>query len=218
MDITILILTYNRPQFSKIISHNINIQDYGNIKEVIVLDDGSQQLDLSINYPIKYIQKKNKMTIGMKRNMLIKECKTKLFCFMDDDDIYFPTYISHSIDVLTSNKKYFIVGSTDMLFYFKNLNGFGFMSCSKISLPHEATFVGYTKYMKSMKFKNNSAGEGAIFKDNTSNLGLTDIDKCMMCIVHDNNTIPKMKWYKEEQNKHYETLYRTKIQKHLDLL
>ena len=100
------------------------------IQEVIVFDDGDkeQKLQLDVRYPVKYFNVGN-MTIGKKRNLMLKKCVTKYAVFMDTDDIYLPTYISHAISLF--DKKTKIVGSADMLFYFTNVNRFDVMNCEK---------------------------------------------------------------------------------------
>ena len=54
-----------------------------------------------------------KIDIGVKRNALVKMSKNKICIMMDDDDIYFSSYIKHSIDVLKKNKVG-MVGSNHM--------------------------------------------------------------------------------------------------------
>ena len=58
MSVSIIIPTYNRKKFEKLIEYNINCQDYPNIVEVVIADDGdeSEALELNIKYPIKYIK------------------------------------------------------------------------------------------------------------------------------------------------------------------
>lgn len=219
MSISILIITKNRARFSDLVTYNINTQTYKNIAEIIVLDDGITPLDLrGCIYNVKYISKNESMTIGQKRNYLIKECKTKYFCFMDDDDFYMPEYIEYSMSVLLSQKKYKIVGSTEMNFYYEKIKGYGRMSCSTIWLPHEATFVGETKFVKTHKFKNTNAGEGNFLQDLTGFLGLTDIDKCMVCLVHGANTINKDRWYIPLKDEYYKSKFSKKIENHIKLI
>ena len=55
--VTILIPTFNRAKFSKLIVHNINCQTYPCIEKIIVADDGDEHLDLSgCKYDIEYIE------------------------------------------------------------------------------------------------------------------------------------------------------------------
>lgn len=221
-NLTILIATYNRAKYSDLVAYNINHQTYKGIKEIIILDDGVEQLDIMDQciYPIRYIKKNTRLSIGQKRNMLINECKTKYFAFMDDDDVYFPSYIEYSLKLLQSNPKFKIVGSTEMIFYFEKYKEYSGMSCSQINLPHEATFVGYTKFMKANKFTNTNTGEGNCLIHMTKFIGLSEIDKCMCCLVHSSNTINKEQWRcnDEKHKEYYKLQIQDKIRNHLEIL
>ena len=45
------------------------------------------------NLKINYKYETQKRDIGVKRNALVKSSKNKICVMMDDDDIYFPSYI-----------------------------------------------------------------------------------------------------------------------------
>lgn len=213
MSVSILIPTYNRARFSNLLSYNIRIQDYTNIKEVIIADDGTQPLMLNIPYKIRYLKCK-RMTIGEKRNYLIKHATGKYSAFMDDDDIYFETYLSHSIEVLERQDKTRVVGSSDMLFYFLEEKKTAKMMCSQIHLLHEATLVFDTKFVKhNMKFGNNSAGEGKDFLENfIPYVEETDIHLVMCCLGHSKNTVNKKPWLNYGNNP------TIKIDNHLEVI
>ena len=199
MSVSILIPCYKRKEFSKLISYNINIQTYKNIKEIIVIDeDGSDGLDLNINknhIKILFLKCDERLTIGEKRNRLIKASSSKYSIFFDTDDFYFENYISSSIQHLETNKNKKIVGSADMLFYYKNDNSTSKMSCIKLSLIHEATLCCETKWFKkNIKFLNKSNGEGDVFKSHIDKIIENDINNIMVCFCHENNTIDKNRW------------------------
>ena len=124
--ISILIPTYNRSKFIQLCIMNILRQDYPKeLLEVIILDDGetpfieNEEYMKKVLFPIKlnYIKQKQRLTIGEKRNKLIKLSKNKIVCFMDDDDIYLPTYMSYSYQTLKNNKAG-LVGSNQMMFIY----------------------------------------------------------------------------------------------------
>jgi len=53
MSVSIVVPTYNRKRFEKLLTHNINTQTYFNIVEVIVLDDGDDEpLCIKTKYPV----------------------------------------------------------------------------------------------------------------------------------------------------------------------
>jgi teichuronic acid biosynthesis glycosyltransferase TuaG len=116
MSVSIIIPTYNRKKFERLIEYNINCQDYSNILEVVIADDGDedQRLELNVKYPIKYI-KCGRMKIGEKRNLLVSQSKGEFIAHMDTDDIYFSTYISYTMSVLEKTKKD-VAGTADMVF------------------------------------------------------------------------------------------------------
>ena len=112
--VDILIPTYNRKKFEKLITHNISIQSYPLIKNIIVADDSD--IDLPLYLPTKYnlnYYKVERMSIGAKRNFLLSKSTSRYVAFLDTDDFYNCNYISHSIHTLLMSGKS-ITGSSDM--------------------------------------------------------------------------------------------------------
>ena len=186
MSVSILIPTYNRKKFEKLIEHNINCQKFPFIKEVIIGDDGDEKLELDIKYPIKYI-KMPRVSIGEKRNRLVEESTTEFSAFMDTDDIYHPNYIAVSVyNLLTTGKS--ISGSSNMLIVNKEQEVFA-QVCSLSTKLNEATLV----FRKKLKFEDLSSGEGKNalpIKDVVE----TSIGDIMLCVCHDSNTVEKKVW------------------------
>ncbi len=210
--ISILVPTYNRRKFLPLLLHNIKTQDYPHDLLTLVIDDDGDESFIADEgldevrqylYPIKllYIKNKKRRNIGTKRNNLIKSCPTKIFCMMDDDDIYLPTYISYSYKVLKDNK-YGCVGSDKMLFTMsdKNFDIHAIDCGNNKGLIHEATIMATKKwYNGSCKFASNSKGEGAkLFNGQDKLVGITDIRNVMICIQHKNNTVDKMQFARED--------------------
>ena len=209
-EITILVPTWNRSKFLSLFLMNIKSQNYPHNKlKLIIDDDGDTPFIDDIDAvrrilhptPVRYIKDKPKRTIGKKRNDMIKACDTKIFCFMDDDDIYLPTYISHSYTTMMNNKVG-CVGSDKMLFCMSNMDyGVYAINCGNtVKLIHEATIMATKKWFKaSCKFGDNSMGEGKnLFVGHEKNVAITDITKVMVCLAHDGNTVSKTHFAKPE--------------------
>jgi len=202
--ISILTPTYNRSNFLPLIRYNIKNQLYDHSKlEWFIYDDGQipfftkETLQSTREYlhPIKinYLYDHKKQSIGFKRNYLVKNATHKVIAMMDDDDIYFPTYIS-SYYKLLKEKNVGLVGSPEMLFVYPNLNYLiTFIKCSAERQIHEATMLFTKKYYNTMPgFDNSSRGEGAKLIDyNEKNVHMAPVSDCMICISHNNNTITK---------------------------
>lgn len=217
-EITILIPSFNRRKFLPLIVKNLKTQDYPhNLLTVIIDDDGEDKLitsDAELKLikehiaPIKltYINNKPWRNIGTKRNHMVNYANTKIVAFMDSDDIYFPSYISHSYDILkkVTKKGRGCVGSDKMTFINTNSDNYDIyaLDCggNKVMI-HEATLV-FTKkwFAASCKFNTKDTGEGKnLIRDNENNVGFTDIMKCMTCIVHNENTVPKDRWMEDKR-------------------
>lgn len=209
-EITVLVPTWNRSKFLPLFLMNLKCQDYPHhLLKLIIDDDGTDKFIQDIDevkrilHPIEvqYINNKPRRTIGKKRNDLVKECKTKIFCFLDDDDVYFPTYISHSYQVLKENKAG-CVGSDKMVFCMTDRNfDLHAIDCgNRAVMIHEATMMMTKKWYKaSCKFGNNSQGEGKnIFVGHEKTVAFTDIMKVMCCVQHGSNTVNKLQFAKDD--------------------
>jgi FkbM family methyltransferase len=215
-NISILTPTWNRPQFLSLAVFNVQMYNYDKNKlEWVILDDHPtrpfipdksthDQIQQAI-HPVKlnYIRDTKKhMTIGEKRNRLVKEAKYQTICFQDDDDIYMPSYLKHSYDTMRQNKAG-LVGSPEMLFVFPKQNfQMSYINCPTKRMSHEATFMTTKKYIKSMGgFPKSSQGEGAKLIDfSEKRCARTDIRKIMICVCHDNNTCAKQRFLKDKIN------------------
>ena len=193
-NVTILIPTYNRAKFSRLITHNINIQNYPSISQVIIYDDGAEKCDLSeCKYPVKYVTSTTRASIGAKRNFLISLAETGFCAFMDTDDMYSPDYISHSMTRLYETGKS-VCGTSDMFLYSDGVTYH--QRCMFLDMLNEATLVFRRTHKGS--FSNANSSEGVSFlRGYIGDIVESDINKVMVCIVHGSNTVPKQAWCKE---------------------
>lgn len=208
--ISVLVPTYNRSKFLPLFLLNLKKQDYPHDKLHIIIDDDGDEPFINdfdrvrqVLHPMKviYLRNRERRTIGRKRNNLIKTCKTKIFAFMDDDDIYHSTYLTHSYETL-KNKKVGCVGSDKMLFCMtdKDYSVHAIDCGNNVRMIHEATIMATKKWYKaSNKFNNHNTGEGKQLFDGFENdVAITNIMKCMLCVQHGDNTVDKLQFAKDE--------------------
>ena len=211
MSVSICIPTYNRKKFEKLIEHNINIQTYYNIREIIILDDSDidDPLCIKTKYPIRYYRC-NRCNIGDKRNALVQLTNTDYVAFMDTDDFYDKGYIAHSIFEMETNDKS-IAGSADMNVY---CNGtFYKQRCMFLHMLNEATLV----FRRDLhyKFASTNSNEAVPFlQQHLGKIVETNIDRVMCCIAHDHNTIPKKQWCDDK----FKTEALTQYEKHMEII
>lgn len=193
MYVSILIPTFNRRRFSELITHNILVQTYPFIKEVIVADDGynDERLNLKLPYSVLYY-KVPRMTIGDKRNFLISKASGDYLAHFDTDDMYSRDYLSSSIFNLIKNGKG-LSGSSDMLMMDIATKTTYKQRCINMDMLNEATMCYTKSYADTHKFSNTMSSEGISFceiKDITE----TPIEDIMVCLAHDSNTVSKKQW------------------------
>jgi len=190
---SIIIPTYNRKKFEKLIEYNILCQTYPNILEVIIADDGDDEmLELNIPYPINYI-KCSRMTIGQKRNLLASKSKGVYIAHMDTDDVYLPSYIEHSVSILEKQKKN-AVGTSDMIFIYAD-GKTGAMRNPLLSMANEATLVYKKSFWNEKQFGETQSSEAIPFLQGRHwQTGHSEIKKVMICICHSTNTVDKNVW------------------------
>lgn len=212
--ISILIPTYNRRNFIPFILRNLLIQEYPHkLLQVVIHDDG--EIPLIENYEdfsnaikpikLKYLRNKTRLSIGEKRHKLVQNANNNLVVFMDDDDLYEPTYISHSFETLKNNNAG-CVGCNKMIFIYPpyTKNDFYALDCGdNKKLVHEATLM-FTKnwYNKTKGFINCNKAEGLGLTQSCKlkTIALTNPLYNMTAVVHGKNTIDKEQ-FKDEGSK-----------------
>jgi len=88
--ISIVTLTYNRPEFIPLAKYSYLIQSYPPEKlEWVIVNDGENIEEQLIGIPnVNYIQLDKKLNISEKRNIGVLNSMYPYICMMDDDDVY----------------------------------------------------------------------------------------------------------------------------------
>jgi glycosyltransferase involved in cell wall biosynthesis len=189
MSVSILIPTYNRKHFEELINLNIKIQTYPLIKEIIIADDGEEQINFNIPYSVLYY-KVDRMSIGEKRNFLKSKASGDYLIHFDTDDFYHKDYISNSVfNLIQSGKS--LSGSSDMLMY-DGKNTYK-QHCIYLNFLNEATLCYTKEYSKNNDFKIGMSSEGLSFCK-IKDISELDINHIMICLCHSSNTVDKKPW------------------------
>lgn len=117
--------TFNRRPFFPSLIQCVEQQKYPSHKyEWIIIDDGTDHIeDLVKHIPtVKYFKFPTKMSLGKKRNLMHDMCCGDIIVYMDDDDYYPPTRLSHAVDMLESHPGYELAGCLELPIYFHKQN------------------------------------------------------------------------------------------------
>jgi glycosyltransferase involved in cell wall biosynthesis len=116
--------TFNRRPFIPFAIQCFLNQDYPKDQmEWIIIDDGTDKVeDMFTQVPqVKYFKYDEKMSLGKKRNIANDKSVGDFIIYMDDDDYYPPTRISHAVEMLEKNPHILCAGSSEMHLYFKHI-------------------------------------------------------------------------------------------------
>lgn len=164
--VSIVIPTYNRPEFFELIMRNWERIDYPKEKlELIICDDTPKAKKPHItDKRIRYYTLSKRVNIGEKRNLLCNAAKHEYIVHMDDDDWYPPESVACRIRILLEYqkkiKKDACFGCTKVLCLDLISNQmFEAFDASKEGLPatlSESTMAYSKRYWEKQHFKNES--------------------------------------------------------------
>jgi len=196
MLVTVCTITFNRRPFIPNMIRCFQHQDYQGDMEWIILDDGTDSIeDLVASIPhVRYVRLETKHPIGKKRNMTHDMARGDIIVYMDDDDYYPPTRISHAVETL-GNSNALIAGSSVIHVYFDHIHKI--MEFGPYG-PNHATAGTFA--MKRELFSLSSYDESAsmaeekhFLKNYTIPMVQLDPKKTILVVSHLHNTFDKKK-------------------------
>jgi len=190
--------TFNRRPFIPFIIQCFQHQTYPKERmEWIIVDDGSDKIEDLISHikQVKYIKLKKKLTLGKKRNLMHSYTKGDIIVYMDDDDYYPPTRVSHAVDKLLKNPKYLIAGSSILYLYYKHVQEMWKFGPYAPNHATAATFAFRKELLKITKFEDDKslAEEKGFLKNYSIPLFQLDPEHVILVFSHDHNTFDKKK-------------------------
>ena len=190
--------TYNRRPFIPTIIKCFDNQDYPKDRmEWIIIDDGTDLIeDMVINHPqVKYYKYDTKMTLGKKRNLMHEKSCGDILVYMDDDDYYPSTRVSHAVDTLLNNPTALCAGASEIYIYYKHIHKmYQFGPYSKTHAT-AGTFAFKKELLKQTRYNNEkSLGEEKEFlKDYTIPFVQLEPKHTILVFSHIHNTFDKRK-------------------------
>jgi glycosyltransferase involved in cell wall biosynthesis len=193
--------TFNRRPFFKGTIECVLNQDYPkNLIEWIIVDDGFDPIeDIVKDIPfVKYIRVNEHMPLGKKRNYMHDMCTFKndndIIVYIDDDDYYPPTRVSHAVEKL-KNSNALCAGSSEIHLWFNTLNKMYRFGPYGPNHSTAGTFAFKRELLKQTRYEDNAviAEEKYFLKNYTIPFVQLDPLKTILVFSHDQNTFDKRK-------------------------
>jgi glycosyltransferase involved in cell wall biosynthesis len=199
MLVSVCTATYNRRPFIPFLIQCFQHQDYVGEVEWIIVDDGESIEDLVKDIPnVKYIRLDNKVPLGKKRNIMHEHCSGDIIVYMDDDDYYPPTRISHAVQRLQESDC-LCAGSSIIHIYYSHLHKI--MEFGPYG-PNHAT-AGTFAFKKELLLETSYddiaslAEESHFLKEFTIPMVQLDPEHVILVVAHGHNTFDKKKIIKQ---------------------
>ena len=196
--ISICTITHNRKLFLPQLQKCIESQNYPicNI-EWVILDDSTEYLDAlefktNTDLRIKYQRVKHKLPLGRKRNLSHQLCSGDYIVYMDDDDYYPPSRVSHAISSLQETGKE-IAGSTLLQIYFCHDKQLWLSGPFGTNHATAGTFAMTKDFARQNHYRNEDIcnEEKHFLRNYTTPMVQLDPTQTMICISHNSNTFDK---------------------------
>lgn len=198
--------TFNRRPFIPLMLKCFDSQIYPKDRiEWIIIDDGSDKIeDLVKSHPnVKYFRYETKMTLGKKRNLMHEKSCGEILVYMDDDDYYPPTRISHAVDMLTSHPKALCAGASELYIWFKHISQMWKFGPYGPNHATAGTFAFKRELLNQTKYDETAclAEEKGFLKNYTIPFVQLDPKHTILVFSHIQNTFDKKTLLKDAPNR-----------------
>jgi len=199
MLVSVCTATYNRRPFIPFLIQCFQHQDYVGEVEWIIVDDGESIEDLVKDIPqVKYIRLDQKVPLGKKRNIMHEHCSGDIIVYMDDDDYYPPTRISHAVQKLQESEC-LCAGSSIIHIYYSHLHKiiefgpYGDHHATAGTFAFKKELLSMTSYEDTASL----AEESHFLKNFTIPMVQLDPKQVILVVAHSHNTFDKKQILKQ---------------------
>ena len=101
--VSVLMSTFNRPQYVREALASILAQTYENIEAIVVRDGGCEVGDLESEYAdsrLTFINRSENKKLPYSFNEALGRSRGKYICYLGDDDILYPHHLATLVDAL----------------------------------------------------------------------------------------------------------------------
>jgi len=165
--------------------------------EWIIIDDGTDKIEDLVKdiKQIKYFHYPEKMNLGKKRNEMHDKCSGDFIIYMDDDDYYPPTRISHAVETLLMHPEAMCAGCSEMYIFFKHIDKMFQFGPYGPNHATAASFAFRKELLLTSRYDDNAAvaEESEFLKQYTVPFVQLDVLKTILVFSHIHNSFDKRK-------------------------
>lgn len=208
--VSILTLTHNRRVFMPLAKYLYLIQSYPESKlEWVIVDDGDDSIeDCLFGIPnVKYVRCENRLSIGQKRNLAVKNAMYDVLVMMDDDDVYPNNSVLQRVAMMLALQKQ--CGFCTTIPCYDITKFMSFMNAPPMHLStgqrvSEATLVFTREFWNQKQFDDTQIAEGNTFvSGRESQCVVLSPQEIIVSLIHPGNTSSRKSPEGEPNGCHY---------------
>jgi glycosyltransferase involved in cell wall biosynthesis len=107
--VSVLMSTYNRPQYVSEAIESVLRQNYSNVELILVRDGGKPVRDVASKFDdsrLIFIDRDENRGLPYSFNEAISRAKGEYICYLGDDDIFYPNHVGVLVDALEGQDEY----------------------------------------------------------------------------------------------------------------
>ena len=196
-EVSVLTPTHNRHRYIPILLNQFQEQDFQGTIELVIHDSTSKYYPLPLSDPrVTYVHDPTLTNIGAKRNRLNLISKGRILVCMDDDDIYYPGYVSECVRALRESiqpSSSILARSASTIIYYLQDNIITSFSRENTNRCINSAMAYTRDFLKTHFYKDSDlCNEERVFTKNYScKVANMNPDKLGIHVVHTQNTANK---------------------------
>lgn len=195
--VSVCTVTYNRSRVLPLLEQRLREQDYPHsLIEWVVVDDSDDGSfwapSVDLPFPVTYRRFPEHLILGKKRNLSHQFCSGEVVVYMDDDDYYPASRISHAIQKLSTCDR-LVAGSTWLPVLFLPENELWISGPFGDFHATANTFAFCRELLEIARYDDDAThAEECSFLDGYRRpMVQLDVDKTILCMAHNANTFDK---------------------------
>jgi glycosyltransferase involved in cell wall biosynthesis len=197
--VSVCTVTFNRSRVLPLLEQRLREQDYPHsLIEWVVVEDSDDGVSwapsVGLPFPMTYRRFPEHLTLGRKRNLSHHFCAGEVIVYMDDDDYYPASRISHAVQKLRESEA-LMAGSTILPILFLPEHELWISGPFAGNHATANTFAFCRELLKFTRYDDQAshAEERSFLADYTLPMVQLDADKTILCMAHNANTFEKRK-------------------------
>ena len=185
--VTILISTYNRPEWVREAIDSIYAQTYQNF-EIRLTRDGGKPVQVRGDERLHFIDRDENRGLAYSFNQSIRNARGEYIAYLGDDDLFYPDHLATLVGALQANPEYGVAYTDLYKVYFNEVDGKRVAVAKNVEVNRDYDQMSLFRYNNqlhvSLMHRRDLFGKAGVYREDVTSLLDWDLNK-RMCFYTD---------------------------------